>query len=85
MNKLYEPTINEEAYLSEDEENQVVDFALKNMEEKNMSFEERDIYLQKFPKLRMFACANRDILGEEKYKELEQRNAEIIRTRTWEK
>lgn len=84
MNKIYEPIINEEAYLSEEEEREVIDFALKNIDDKNMTFEESEKYLEKFPALRMFAGAYRDLFGEDGYNELEKENVEIIRTRAWE-
>lgn len=76
--------INEDAYLSEEEESKVVSFALKTMEDNNMSFEEEEIYIKKFPALRMFANAYRRLLGEEEYRNLEQDNIKKIETRAWE-
>lgn len=84
MNKLYEPIINEEAYLSEEEERKVVSQAVATINNDNMTPEEANKFLENYPIPRMFAGAYRDILGEEGYIELEKENAEIIRMRAWE-
>lgn len=84
MNKLYEPIINEKAYLSEDEERKIVSQAVATINDNHMTPEEANKFLENFPIPRLFAGAYRDILGEEEYIEFEKENAEIIRTRAWE-
>ena len=77
--------INEDAYLSEEEERVVSTIALNHISSNNLSFDEEEKYLKDFPYLRMFARSYRNILGEEGYKLLEAENIERIKNRVWEK
>lgn len=76
--------INEKAYLEQEKESQLISSAVAYINNNRLSPEESDKYLENFPIPRMFANAFIDILGEEGYRKLENKNAEIIRTRAWE-
>lgn len=78
------PDINEDAYLEQEKESQLISSAVAYINNNRLSPEESDKYLENFPIPRMFANAFIDILGEEGYRKLENKNAEIIRTRAWE-
>ena len=84
MSERTELSINEDAYLSEEEEKELILLASKTVKMKKMNTIERENYLEKLPELRMFADANRDILGDEGYLKLEEENIEIINNREWE-
>ena len=76
--------INEDAYLSEEDEKKLVNYTQKIMLDKKMNTKEKGAYLKQFPSLRKMAELYRDILGEKMYRELEQRNIDAIKKREWE-
>ena len=84
LKKEKQSPINEDAYLSEEDEKKLVNYTQKIMRDKKMNTKEKGEYLKQFPSLRKMAELYRDILGEKMYRELEQRNIDAIKKREWE-
>ncbi len=83
MKKLAGLVINEDAYLSKEEDILVIKVQA-SQRVKNMSLEEREEFWEKLPTLRMFADCEFMFDGAEEYYKSEEKNIKLIKERAWE-
>lgn len=85
MSYYVKTIINEDAYLSEEEESKLLLSINDIVARRKLNIAEEEDFLITLPALRMFAETNLALFGEEEYLKIENRNIEIIKNREWEK